>query len=70
MYLKKFRGVFSLFIPPLDLPMPLVAGLDAINLLATPGLFQCSSCIFLVRILNFLPQVLCSQPLLKGSLSL
>jgi len=50
--------------------MPLVAGLDAINLLATPGLFQCSSCIFLVRILNFLPQVLCSQPLLKGSLSL
>jgi len=34
----------------------------------TPGLFQCLSYIFLVRILNILPQVLYTQPLLKDSL--
>jgi len=44
---------------------------DAINLLATSGLFQCLKLhLRLVRILKILPQVLCSQPLLKDSLSL
>jgi len=42
-----------------------------INLLATHGLFQFFSCIsLLIGILNILPQVLCSLPLLKDSLSL
>ena len=43
---------------------------DAIDLLATPGLFPCLSYISLVKILIIPPQVLRSQPLLKDSLSL
>jgi len=42
---------------------------DAIHLLATLGLFQRLKLHFFVRILNILPQVLYSQPLLKNNLS-
>ena len=38
--------------------------------MATPSLFQRLTLHFLVRILNILPKVLYSQPLLKDSLNL
>jgi len=43
---------------------------DGIDPLANPGLFQSLKLYFLVRILNILPEILYSQPLLKDSLSL